>query len=171
MENSKRNWKLSKKAKNPRSQWEWTAPHLLDSMIYYLTSGVFCYAKRSTKQTIYARIQKMNSTPFVRQYDILSNKWGAVQQKTLRGFYYVVGVDACHRPAWRAESGILPWNIVNGRGRTMRAPVVWNDKNNCERHLLILMQTAAGKQGIIPDGQGKNDGARQETSWLFAIPM
>ena len=36
----------------------WTAPHLLDSMIYYLTSGVFCYAKRSTKQTIYARIQK-----------------------------------------------------------------------------------------------------------------
>ena len=23
-------------------------------MIYYLTSGVFCYAKRSTKQTIYA---------------------------------------------------------------------------------------------------------------------
>ena len=27
-------------------------------MIYYLTSGVFCYAKRSSKQTIYARIQK-----------------------------------------------------------------------------------------------------------------
>ena len=27
-------------------------------MIYCLTSGVFCYAKRSTKQTIYARIQK-----------------------------------------------------------------------------------------------------------------
>ena len=24
-------------------------------MIYYLTSGVFCYAKRSTKQTIYAK--------------------------------------------------------------------------------------------------------------------
>ena len=24
-------------------------------MIYYLTSGVFCYAKRSSKQTIYAR--------------------------------------------------------------------------------------------------------------------
>ena len=37
---------------------EWTAPHLLDSMIYYLRSGVFCYAKRSTKQTIYAGIQK-----------------------------------------------------------------------------------------------------------------
>ena len=36
----------------------WTAPHLLDSMIYYLTSGVFCYAKRSTKQTIYAGIQE-----------------------------------------------------------------------------------------------------------------
>ena len=35
-----------------------TLPHLLDSMIYYLTSGVFCYAKRSTKQTIYAGIQK-----------------------------------------------------------------------------------------------------------------
>jgi hypothetical protein len=44
-------------------------------------------------------------------------------------------------------------------------------KNNCERHLLILMQTAAGEQGIIPDGQGKNGGARQKTSWLFAIPM
>ena len=28
-------------------------------MIYYLTSGVFCYAKRSTKQTIYAGIQKL----------------------------------------------------------------------------------------------------------------
>ncbi len=28
-------------------------------MIYYLTSGVFCYAKRSTKQAIYARIQKL----------------------------------------------------------------------------------------------------------------
>ena len=28
-------------------------------MIYYLTSGVFCYAKRSSKQTIYARIQKL----------------------------------------------------------------------------------------------------------------
>ena len=27
-------------------------------MIYYLTSGVFCYAKRSTKQTIYAGIQE-----------------------------------------------------------------------------------------------------------------
>ena len=33
-------------------------PHLLDSMIYYLTSGVFCYAKRSTEQTIYAGIQE-----------------------------------------------------------------------------------------------------------------
>ncbi|MFQ9812293.1 MAG: hypothetical protein ACLRY7_05150 [Hominenteromicrobium sp.] len=33
-------------------------PHLLDSMIYYLTSGVFCYAKRSTKQTIYAGVQE-----------------------------------------------------------------------------------------------------------------
>jgi len=32
----------------------------------------------------------LNSTPFVRQYDILSNKWGAVQQKTLWGFCYVV---------------------------------------------------------------------------------
>ena len=42
----------------PESPDEWTAPHLLDSMIYYLTSGVFCYAKRSTKQAIYARIQK-----------------------------------------------------------------------------------------------------------------
>ena len=41
---------------------------------------------------------EMNSTPFVRQYDILSNKWGAVQQKTLRGFYCVVGVDACIDP-------------------------------------------------------------------------
>ena len=41
----------------PRRQI-WTAPHLLDSMIYYLTSGVFCYAKRSTKQTIYARVQE-----------------------------------------------------------------------------------------------------------------
>ena len=28
-------------------------------MVYYLTSGVFFYAKRSTKQTIYARIQKL----------------------------------------------------------------------------------------------------------------
>ena len=27
-------------------------------MIYYLTSGVFCYAKRSTKQTIYAGVQE-----------------------------------------------------------------------------------------------------------------
>ena len=36
----------------------WTAPHLLDSMVYYLISGVFFYAKRSTKQTIYAGIQK-----------------------------------------------------------------------------------------------------------------
>jgi len=26
------------------------------------------------------------------------------------------------------------------------------------------MQTAAGEQGIIPDGQGKNGEARQETS-------
>ena len=33
-------------------------PHLLDSMVYYLISGVFFYAKRSTKQTIYAGIQK-----------------------------------------------------------------------------------------------------------------
>ena len=33
-------------------------PHLLDSMIYYLTSGVFCYAKGSTKQTIHAGIQE-----------------------------------------------------------------------------------------------------------------
>ena len=32
---------------------------MLDSMIYYLTSGVFCYAKRSTEQTIYAGIQKL----------------------------------------------------------------------------------------------------------------
>ena len=35
-----------------------TAPYLLDSMVYYLTSGVFCYAKRSTKQTIHAGIQE-----------------------------------------------------------------------------------------------------------------
>ena len=28
-------------------------------MIYYRTSGVFCYAKRSTEQTIYAGIQKL----------------------------------------------------------------------------------------------------------------
>ena len=28
-------------------------------MVYYLTSGVFFYAKRSTKQTIYTRIQKL----------------------------------------------------------------------------------------------------------------
>ena len=28
-------------------------------MVYYLTSGVFCYAKRSTEQTIYAGIQKL----------------------------------------------------------------------------------------------------------------
>ena len=28
-------------------------------MVYYLTSGVFCYAKGSTEQTIYARIQKL----------------------------------------------------------------------------------------------------------------
>ena len=76
-------------------------------MVYYLTSGVFCYAKRSTKQTIYARIQKMNSTPFVRQYDILSNKWGAVQQKTLRGFYYVVGVDACIDPRGAEDAAPL----------------------------------------------------------------
>ena len=27
-------------------------------MIYYLISGVFCYAKRSTKQTIYAGVQE-----------------------------------------------------------------------------------------------------------------
>lgn len=56
--------------------------------------------------------------------------------------------------------------------RTQCAPL-WCEmtKNNCERHLLILMQTAAGEQGIIPDGQGKNGGARQKTSWLFAIPM
>lgn len=27
-------------------------------MIYYLTSGVFCYAKRSAKQTIYAGVQE-----------------------------------------------------------------------------------------------------------------
>ena len=28
-------------------------------MIYYLTSGVFCYAQRSTKQTIYTGIKKL----------------------------------------------------------------------------------------------------------------
>ena len=36
----------------------WTAPHLLDSMVYCLGNGVFLYAKRSTKQTIYAGIQE-----------------------------------------------------------------------------------------------------------------
>ena len=45
-------------SRNPGMVRTWTAPHLLDSMIYYLTSGVFCYAKRSTKQTIYAGIQE-----------------------------------------------------------------------------------------------------------------
>ncbi len=36
----------------------WTAPHLLDSMIYYLTDGVIYYVKRKTEQTIYAGIQE-----------------------------------------------------------------------------------------------------------------
>jgi hypothetical protein len=31
---------------------------MLDSMIYYLTSGVFCYAKKSAKQEIHTRIQE-----------------------------------------------------------------------------------------------------------------
>ena len=107
--------KMLKKVKKIVALMMWTAPHLLDSMVYYLTSGVFCYAKRSTKQTIYARIQKMNSTPFVRQYDILSNKWGAVQQKTLRGFYYVVGVDACHRPAGGCKHSPLQFTMQSIR--------------------------------------------------------
>ena len=49
---------LTKKEKNSLFWKYWTAPHLLDSMVYYLISGVFFYAKRSTKQTIYAGIQK-----------------------------------------------------------------------------------------------------------------
>ena len=36
----------------------WTAPHLLDSMIYYLTDGVIYYVKRKTEQTIYAGVQE-----------------------------------------------------------------------------------------------------------------
>ena len=36
----------------------WIAPHLLDSMIYYLRSGVFYYAKRGAKQTVYTGIQE-----------------------------------------------------------------------------------------------------------------
>ena len=112
----------------PRSQFPEQHPNLLDSMIYYLTSGVFCYAKRSTKQTIYARIQKMNSTPFVRQYDIRSNKWGAVQQKTLRGFYYVVGVDACHRPAGGCKHSPLQFTMQSIRRSAPHAgpgPLCW----------------------------------------------
>ncbi len=31
-------------------------PHLLDSMIYYLTDGVIYYAKRKNEQTGHARI-------------------------------------------------------------------------------------------------------------------
>ena len=50
--------KMLKKVKKIVALMMWTAPYLLDSMVYYLTSGVFCYAKRSTKQTIYAGIQK-----------------------------------------------------------------------------------------------------------------
>ena len=30
-----------------------TAPHLLDSLIYYLGSGMICYAKRGSKQMLY----------------------------------------------------------------------------------------------------------------------
>ena len=32
------------------------APHLLDSMIYWITSGVLYYAKRDTKQTIHTGV-------------------------------------------------------------------------------------------------------------------
>ena len=35
---------------------KWTAPHLLDSMIYCLTNGVIYYVKRKTQQTIHAGI-------------------------------------------------------------------------------------------------------------------
>ena len=34
----------------------WTAPHLLDSMIYYLTDGVIYYIKRKTEQTVHAGV-------------------------------------------------------------------------------------------------------------------
>ena len=30
-------------------RWKWTAPHLLDSMVYCLGNGVFLYAKGTTK--------------------------------------------------------------------------------------------------------------------------
>ena len=50
--------KMLKKVKKIVALMMWTAPHLLDSMVYCLGNGVFLYAKRSTKQTIYAGIQK-----------------------------------------------------------------------------------------------------------------
>ena len=37
------------------------SPHLLDSVIYYLTDGVIYYAKRETQQTIHAGIQANGS--------------------------------------------------------------------------------------------------------------
>ena len=59
---------------------------MLDSMIYYLTSGVFCYAKRSTKQTIHTRIKKAGgrngaegkaelSTPISEMMPIAAKDW------------------------------------------------------------------------------------------------
>lgn len=35
-----------------------TVPRLLDSMIYWITSGVLNYAKRNTEQTIHTGIQE-----------------------------------------------------------------------------------------------------------------
>ena len=42
-------------------------PHLLDSMVYYLTDGVIYYAERNTKQEIHARIQATGSRNYARR--------------------------------------------------------------------------------------------------------
>ena len=60
-------------------------------MVYYLTSGVFCYAKRSTKQTIYAGIQeagrgnhderKLSYSEAARQFEINDHKRVAASER------------------------------------------------------------------------------------------
>ena len=49
---------VNNEKKKKKAIEHWTAPHLLDSMLYWITSGVLYYAKRNTEQEIYSRIQK-----------------------------------------------------------------------------------------------------------------
>ena len=70
----------------------------------------------------------LNCTPFVRQYDILSNKWGAVHlSQCLFYFYYNMPGGAVNKDGYstfclRKALGVMPFSFRNTRLKLRMVP-------------------------------------------------